>query len=148
MSLKYEGADLKDLSDALKSEFARGSNKMRTFALTAPISASVKLADGQYRKVAFTGNEEFRLVSSYVGKKNGVIICFARKSPVNYASMELPLDVAVKNMDTHFGDLVHDVITKLVGQVDEVNENVLKNKEVFENESRARLMADPRYGAW
>lgn len=148
MSLKYQGMDLQDLSNAFKIEFARGATKVLNFKLTSPVSASVKHADGRYSKVSFVGNEEFRLASSYVGKKNGIIITFIPKLPVTYAQMELSLDEAVRVIDANFKRLVENVINKIAAEGDEVSQAVMKNKEASENESRVRLMADPRYGAW
>ena len=148
MSLKHQGMDLQDVSNALKIEFARGSTKMLNFKLTSPMSASVKHADGRYSKVSFVGNEEFRVASSYVGKKNGVIVTFTPKLPVTYAQMELTLDNAHLFMDENFKNLIESVINKIAAEGDEVSQAVMKNKEASENESRVRLMADPRYGAW
>lgn len=148
MSLKYAGMDLSDVSNAFRIEFARGSTKMLSFKLTSPISASVKYADGRYSKVTLVGNEEFRVSSSYVGKKNGIILTFAPKSPVNYAQMELQIDQAYLCFDANFQKLAESIVNKISAEGEVVSEASQKNKQVFENENRARLMADPRYGAW
>lgn len=149
MSLvKYQGADIKQLAESLKSEFARGSIKMETFKLTAPISASIKLKDGQYRKTSFIGGEEFRIISSYVGKRGDIIVAFAPKSLVNYVQMELTLDEAMRVMPDRFNELVNAQIQKFLELSGELEEIATKNKAQVNNDSRVKQMEDPRYGAW
>jgi hypothetical protein len=51
-------------------------------------------------------------------------------------------------MDEEFKKLVYGVIRKISAEGEVVSDAVKKNRQASENESRARLLADPRYGVW
>lgn len=145
ISMQNQADNTKALADALKGAFSRGIIKQMVFTLSGPGVQTIKKTDGSYRKHPFKGGEEFRISTAYAGKKGSVIIVFSPKSPVtDYAQMEMSLDDAILSMGGSFKELIKDLVENNF----QAANIAFKTDAQIQNEARAHLMADPRYGAF
>lgn len=96
--------------------------------------------DYEYAQIGLLGNEEMRFVGTYVGKKNGLILCFLSDQVVGREGEELFIEVPISVARAHMqGSNKESVSHTVAVLVTEALINVDPDRIIEEEKERARL---------
>lgn len=122
------------------------------FTLKAPVSTSVKMADGRYKTSPLTGSEEFQLIGMRAGKRDDYILEFAPLDARPYVQMEMNARKAIDSFGPDFEAQIVAMIGGKEGQTwgRAAGELVRKTRKELETENESRLRStyanNPNWG--
>lgn len=122
-------------------------NAQETFMLSAPVTLTVKKANGGYSKKAHMGMEDFQPVSAYVGKRGKMIFVFKPVMVADYAEMEADEQQAFSNLGG-FKEFIRENCGDLTKLQSEIKVEMAKKAELEKLASRAEEYKDLGFGSW
>jgi hypothetical protein len=128
------------INDFLKG----GSGSAQAFKLSGAAQLTIKTRQSQYKKKAFLGDEEMMLQSAYAGSRDGVILVFKNRLPVDYAYIEIPLSEAPDRL-VGFRQYMQ---TFGIADIDTIVAGIETEKTQAAAAEHDSMLADPEFASW
>lgn len=123
-----------------------GAGRGPVCKLNKPMSVTVKDARGQYKKIAASGDETFKLTAAYVGKRETLILVFqplVLTAAKSYRFMELDATEAIKHLDG-----VAEYLSAVAAKAMQPEIEAAKEEAAAARKREVEAYGESEYGTW